>query len=44
VQVDEYLMVYLSATNALVIPKRAFLDNKAYQEFVDYIESHYTRK
>jgi hypothetical protein len=39
-QNDRYLFIYLSATSAWVIPKKAFPDDETLREFTDFIQAH----
>jgi len=39
-QSEKYLFIYISATSAWVIPKKAFPDDKTLREFTDFIQAH----
>ena len=38
----EYIYLYLNTANAIIIPKRAFTDDKQRNEFIDYVNENCT--
>jgi hypothetical protein len=38
---EDYIYIYISAVNAIIIPKRAFSDDRQRNDFIDYIQRNH---